>query len=569
MVLPPLLSGERRWLMVQLVVNGLLQAMLAVALALLIRDAFDLLMVTAPDSGGISLMQTGGGLLLVAFASAGLRWRERIDAERLGQSYAQQLRLLLFDRLSQATQRALQRRGRGGTLLRFIGDLNALRQWVSLGLARLSVAGVATVGVLSALLLVNPLLAGLVTILLFGGGVMALLLGRSLQSATRESHKWRARMAGNVTEKLAAMAVVQAYGQRRRERRRLHRHNQALFDAMLMRASRLGRLRALTELVTALTSGGVLLFGASLVATGQLTPGTVVAAMAVVGLLTPALRDLGRVHEYWHGAQVSRQKILGLLKGMEQLPRRRRGPRLQLQRGHIELRRIKVDGILRRVDAKVEAGERIAIAGCNGAGKSTLLAVIGRMLQPDGGRVLLDGQDIARCNLASVREQIGIVSPDLPLLRGTVAWNLRYRMPGATAEQLQRTIDYCALQPLIDQLPQGLSTRVSEGGRNLSQGQRARIALGRALLGDPGILLLDEADANFDADADRLLAKLLEVYPGTVILVSHRPGLLQLADRIWQMEEGGRLTEKENVATTASTLISESCRITHVSLERG
>ena len=205
--------------MALLVANGLLQAALAVALALLIRDAFDLLIVVAPDSGGLSLMQTGTGLLLIAVASAGLRWRERIDAERLGQSYVQQLRLLLFDHLSQATQRSLQRRGRGGTLLRFIGDLGALRQWVSLGLARLSVAAVTTLGVLTALLLVNPMLMGLVALLLFAGGASALLFGRSLQSATHESRKWRARMAGNVSEKLEAMAVVQAYGQRRRERR--------------------------------------------------------------------------------------------------------------------------------------------------------------------------------------------------------------------------------------------------------------------------------------------------------------------------------------------------------------
>ena len=130
------LSGRRRWLMLRLVGNGLAQAGLAVALALLIRDTFDRFATGGALQQSASLPVTAGALLLLAVAAAGLRWRERIDAEQLGQSYVQQLRLLLFDHLSQATQRTLLRRSRGGALLRFIGDLGALRQWVSLGLLR-------------------------------------------------------------------------------------------------------------------------------------------------------------------------------------------------------------------------------------------------------------------------------------------------------------------------------------------------------------------------------------------------------------------------------------------------
>ena len=133
-------------------------------------------------------------------------------------------------------------------MLRFIGDLGALRQWVSLGLARLSVAAVTTLGVLTALLLVNPMLMGLVALLLFAGGASALLFGRSLQSATHESRKWRARMAGNVSEKLEAMAVVQAYGQRRRERRREQREKEREREAALLAAAPAVEVEGLVEI---------------------------------------------------------------------------------------------------------------------------------------------------------------------------------------------------------------------------------------------------------------------------------------------------------------------------------
>jgi ABC-type bacteriocin/lantibiotic exporter with double-glycine peptidase domain len=168
--------------------------------------------------------------------------------------------------------------------------------------------------------------------------------------------------------------------------------------------------------------------------------------------------------------------------------------------------------------------------------------VAARLVQPDAGTVRLDGQDLAHHSLASVRAAISMAGPDLPLLRGSVDRNLRYRWPDAPADEVARVCALCGIDEILAALPEGAETRLSEGGGNLSAGQRQRIALARALLGEPRVLLLDEADANLDPGAAAVVDRVLAAFPGTVLLVTHRPERLAAADAIWHVS-GGRLVE--------------------------
>ena len=165
-----------------------------------------------------------------------------------------------------------------------------------------------------------------------------------------------------------------------------------------------------------------------------------------------------------------------------------------------------------------------------------------RFIEPDEGTIQLDGQDITAYSTQSVRRAIGIVSPDLPLLRGTVRTNLRYRWPDAPEEEIQRVKQLCQLDAVLASLPQGEDTPVKEDGKNLSAGHRQRIALARALLGNPCLLLLDEADANLDADARKVFGHVVATYQGTILLVTHSPDHVQRADAVWHLDKG-RLVE--------------------------
>lgn len=536
--IPNILSGNRRWLMIRLVANGLAQAGVMVATAWLVKMTFDGY-ITPQDAGqGDSLLWYGLGLAAMGCAIALLRMWEQVDAERMGQSFTHEVRVGLFNHMSRLSPRVLQRRSRGGVLLRFIGDLTALKQWVSLGVARLTVAGVTTVVTLVMLAMINVPLALVVGIALVAGAMAAYALGGWLQNAVREARRRRARLAANVGEKIASLAVVQVFGQSRREMRRVRRQSEHLMLAMVMRARAVGAFRGLIELTAALAGGGALLVGAALVSRGDITPGTVVAAMSIVGLLVPAMRDLGRVQEYWHGAVVSREKISDFIAmpGLD-MPS---GEALVLPPGPGELCFEDVATVtgVPGLTVTAAAGQVVALVGPNGAGKSTLLALAARLIDPAQGVVRLDGYDIRQLDSASLRQAVGMMTPDLPLLRGSIQRNLSYRWPDAPEQELAQARSMCGIDDILASLPMGGETRVSEDGANLSLGQRQRIGLARAILGNPRLLLLDEVDANLDPGAAWVLRKVVAEYPGTVLLVTHQLEWVRLADQVWYVEDG-------------------------------
>jgi len=542
-----LATWRRRLLLARLVAIGVGQALAATVTVLAIERTFQGLVLGEGGKASFSAATVAGyGAVLLAAAglAAWLRLAERTDAERLGQDYVHDLRMAMYDRLGPIGGRALTRRSQGGVNLRFTGDLTALRQWVSLGLARLVVATTFCVGALAALALMNVRLACAVgaVLLISAGGTQA--IGRPLQKAARRARRRRTRLAANVNEQVAAVDVVQALGGGSRERRRLERQSRRLRGAMVRRARLIGALRAVSE-GTALAAGGVaLVAGSAEVAAGRASPGTVVAAMSVVGLLVPALRDLGRVPEYWHGSRVSLEKLRDFLATPAEVRERADAVALGPGPGRLELCGVGVDGALDGLTATAEPGQVIAIVGPNGSGKSTLLSVAGRLLDPHSGSVLLDGEDVAHSTVDSVRDAVSMAGPDLPLLRGTVGRNLRYRRPDASPEELQRVREIVSLDELVAELPKGEKARVSDGGRGLSAGQRARIALGRALLGDCRVLLLDEVEANLDARAAGAVERAVEDRRGrtTLLVVTHRPAMVRRADVVWHLEDG-RLVE--------------------------
>jgi len=549
--IPGVLRHRRRGaLLALLVANGAGQAVAAFGVAYAVAQGFDRLL--APARGGVD----AGALALLTLVLAGgaalagwLRARERHDAERLGQHYVHTLRLGLYDHLIACSPRTIERRSQGGLAMRFVGDLTAVRQWVSLGLARLIVASVAVIGTLTALAVLSVVLALAVGLVLLAAAAHAATLGRPLRERARGARKRRTRLAANLTEQLGALAVVQGIADADASRRRVEGQSAKLARAMESRAQSIGRARGGAEASTVLATAAVLLAGAIEVGAERTSAGTVVAAMTIVSLLSPMLRDLGRVPEYWHASRVSQEKLRSFLAIAPLAAEPPDAPALTRGPGLLRLEGVALDGALEPADAEALPGQLVALVGPNGAGKSTLLALVARLVDPTAGRVLLDGQDLATVRRDSVREAVGLAGPDLPLLRGTVERTLRTRWPGAPAEELDRVRALTGLDDLLAALPEGLASRVQERGRNLSAGQRARLELARALVGEPALLLLDEVEAHLDAAAAAGVDTVLERLRGTttVIVATHREELAARADVVWRVEQG-RLTSSAGPA---------------------
>lgn len=536
-VVPKPLARSRWPLFAGLVAIGIAQAVGAIGTGLLVQHAFDRLVSGVAPVTATVVLVLAGGLALTVGLTAVMRAQERVTAERLGQAYVLEVRSVLFRHLTRVPARDLGHKNRGSMLQKFVGDLSALRSWVSLGLARLLVAGIAVGLAVVALSFMNVMLGVSIAAVLALGALATYFTSARLLRTSREARKRRARLTGEVSERLSHVGVLQASGQERRERRRVGKHSNKVAAAMIDKARASGMTRAIAEGTAGLATVAALLVGAAEVRSGRATPGTVVAAATVAGLLAGHLRDLGRVAEYAAGAVVARDAVRRFL-ALPRLPDAAGLPDLGPAAGRLELDGVTLDGALVDVTVTAEPGQVVAVVGPNGAGKSTLVSVAARLVDPDRGTVRLDGQDIRACSLSSVRAAIGVAGPDLPLLRGSVGRNVRYRVPKADEAEVARVSALCGLEGLLDELPGGWKADVGEGGSRLSAGQRARLTVARAVLGRPPLLILDEAEAHLDRDAAGVVDRVLADHSGTALIVTHRRELAERADVVWCLHDG-------------------------------
>ena len=542
---PQLLAGPRRGMLGRLVGIGVAQAAMTLASAWLVHAFFDHAVQGQNVASAVSWLIVA--LIVAGGALAWLRTMERVQAERMGQHYAAELRLTLFDALVGQSPRRLQSRSRGGTLLRFMGDVKGVRRWVSLGLPRLAVGGLAAVLALIVLAAVDPWLTFAAVCGFALSGLALAWLTTRVEPAVREARRRQARLAADVNDRIAAIAVVQVFDQATREKRRLGRQSDALAHAMVDQMRGMSLLRSAAEFGGALASALVLFAGAVEVGRGMIEPADVVGALTVAGLIAPTFRDLGQVLGHWRSALVSLAKIEEFLAAPK-LAIRAAGEEMPTlpKRGRpiaIDFHEVSVGDALHEFTARVAAGRKVAIVGPNGSGKSTVLGLVARLIDADGGEVLLDGHAVQKYSLSDLRARLGVVTPDLPLLRGSIERNLVYRKPRAGRREREQVEAMCGVDELLASLPQGGLTRVGDGGGNLSFGQRQRIAWARALLGHPGLLLLDEADANLDPVSATRLGETLDDFNGTVLMVTHQLARVMQADEIWYLE-AGRLVEQ-------------------------
>ncbi|MGH3985019.1 MAG: ATP-binding cassette domain-containing protein, partial [Pseudonocardiaceae bacterium] len=521
---------------------GVAAAVAAVAWSLVVGSVVGRL--AAPQSAGGPLGPAVAALVALAAGTAGLVAAERVLAERFGQSWVNELRVTVFERVARTPVRE-HRRSTGATAMRFVGDMTALRRWAALGLAKLAVGVPLVVGCLVALALASPLIAVAVGGVVLAGFAAVRCVSPRLHDTNRRARRRRAQVAAHVTEHVGHRLVMQAFGREDAERQVLRQRGRRLGRAMVRRAEVIGAVRAIGEATTLLAAAAAL--AAALVA--RVDPAAAASALAVIGVLTTPLRDLSRVAEYRAAAVVALEKLDQMMQRPVR-PRPAATVELSPGPGELCLDAVTVDGVLGGITASVRAGSVVALTGPNGSGKTTLLTILAGLALPDAGRVLLDGVDLQDLDERALRRAVGLAGPDLPLLRGTIGDNVRYAAPDADGRQLVAAVRMSGLDELVRDLPDGLRTRVGEGGAGLSVGQRQRVTLARAVLAGPRVLLLDEVDAHLDPTAGAAMDRLLGEFPGTVVLVTHRPERLRAASAVWRLA-GGRIRVEQHGAGAA------------------
>ena len=375
--------------------------------------------------------------------------------------------------------------------------------------------------------------------------VVALAAKRIQAKRDRMLHGFWIRIWSRYTELLNGMGTVRAFAMERVEERRLMRRMKWAFasiqrgvhiDARVTVAAGLAELAAR---VVVLTLGGLL------VVRGELTVGSLLAFLGYVGGVFAPIQQIVDLYPTTRKAAVALESVFHVLDAEEEAPDAADARPCPPIRGEIVFENVRfgyrdqqraLDGF----DVAVRPGETVALVGPSGSGKSTVFRLLQRVHNPNGGRVLIDGRDLRSLEIASVRQQFGVVPQDVVLFNDSIAANIAYGRPAAPREQVMAAAMAANAHEFIMRLPHGYDTKVGEGGRALSGGQRQRIAIARAFLVNPSVLLFDEATAALDTESEVAVQDALRAFRRgrTTFIIAHRLNTVRDADRILVVSDG-------------------------------
>jgi ATP-binding cassette subfamily B protein len=462
---------------------------------------------------------------------------------------SQGLRQQLFARLQQLRFSALDKLSAGDLTYRLTEDADRVGEVIYKTIHDTLPSALQLLAVLATMLWLDWPLA-LATLLL--APVIALLVsgfGARVMAAAERSQRQVSELAGLLAEAIAGLPLVRAYAAepwlQQRFNQEVEQHRSARYRTLRLLALQhpvVGFLEALGILT-------VLLIGAWRIQSGQLDgQGLSSYVAALLMLIDPIAHLTTNFNEFQQG-QASLQRLLAIEVEPVEDPDRSDARALGAVRGQLQLQGVSFgyDGrttVLHDLNLAVEPGQVLALVGPSGAGKSTLFSLLLRFNIPQRGQVLLDGHDLADLRAGELRRRVALVPQQSPVFSGTIAEAIRFGRP-ASAEALRTAARLANADGFIEALADGYESRLEERGRNLSGGQLQRLAIARAVLGDPALLLLDEATSALDAEAEEAVQRGLEqaMAGRTVLVIAHRLATVQRADRIVVLENG-RIVEE-------------------------
>jgi ABC-type multidrug transport system fused ATPase/permease subunit len=467
----------------------------------------------------------------------------------LGERFIFDLRVRMYAHLQRLSLSFFERTSTGELMSRVTNDINALEQFVTHGVALTVVDLLRLLGASAVLLVLDWRLAMAVLVPL---PVMAFGLRYFNQRVRPIYRRVRDRLGdinARLQDNLTGIRVIQAFEQEEAELARFHDTSERYYWERVQGIRAWSTFFPALRFVAAL--GGVLVlgFGARMVVAGQLSLGTLVAFLSYIVSFYEPLQRLTEVDNVFQQAVAAGERIFELLDEEPEIQDAPDAVVLGAIEGDVVFDDVHFrygdgDEVLHDVEFHMAPGEIVALVGPSGAGKTSIANLLCRFYDPIHGQVLVDGHDLRRVQVRSLRRRVAVVLQDTFLFNTTVRENLLYGKPDASEDEMVAATKIAYAHDFIEQLPQGYDTEIGERGVKLSGGQKQRLALARAILADPRILILDEATSSVDAEAEYLIQQALdEVMKGrTSLVIAHRLSTIRNADKIIALE-GGRIRE--------------------------
>jgi ABC-type multidrug transport system fused ATPase/permease subunit len=524
-------------------------------------------------------------LLLLALAILGsvlVRWGltywRRMVAGRVSLAIEYDLRERIYGHLQRLELGFFDHQQTGQLMSRATVDLQAVRFFLGYGLVFILQSALTLVLAGVAMIVINPTL-GLIAMAPTPFVVLiSNRYGRRARPAIQEVQQRIAELTANAEENISGVRVVKSFAREPLQLERFRHSVARVFDQSMVSTRLEARYNPMIGFLPQLGLAAVLLVGGERVIGGHLTLGQFTAFYFYLNMLISPMRSLGVTLGLAQRATASGARIFQLLDREPRLASPPGAPPLPPGNGHVQLRGVTlryddvdefgaaysaarsagsgggdpsgpgapVRGrsigrkVLDGVDLDVAAGSTVALVGATGSGKTSLVSLISRLYDVSEGSVLIDGADVRDVDLGSVRHAVAVVSDDPFLFSASVAENIAYARPHASAEQIEAAARRAQAHDFITRLPDGYETRVGERGLTLSGGQRQRLAIARALVADPRVLILDDATSSVDSSTERLIKVALEeaMAGRTTFVIAHRLSTIALADEIVVLDHG-------------------------------
>ena len=515
----------------------------------------------APWLGGLIGMTFGSGhsavlafaavaVMLIATVGAVSSYTENFLTTSIGQWIMHDLRRTVYHHIQRLSLAYYDRQQTGDLISRVTGDIDAIQDFISSALLGIVVDVLTLLGMLGVMFYLDwkfTLIALSVTPVLF---VVVYSFTHRIKKASRQVRKKESEIISTIQEVFTSIRVVKAFASEDYEQKRLERESLQSVEIALRARGLKAMLSPVVQIIVAAGTCLVLWYGANLVLSGALTTGGLVVFLLYLGKMYKPMRDLSKMTDTASKAAVGFERIKEILetdRQVKNLPGSRWAPSFK---GKIEFINVSFGydrgrPTLRDVSLKIEPGQVAAFVGPTGAGKSTIISLIPRFYDPTSGQIRIDGFDIRRFKIKSLRQQVSFVLQETVLFHAPVWQNIAYGRPEATHGEIVRAAQLANAHEFIEKLAAGYDTMVGERGVTLSGGQRQRIAIARAIIRNSPILIMDEPTSGLDASSEMLVIEALgRLMEGkTSIIIAHRLSTIRRADVIFVVSDG-RIVER-------------------------
>ena len=486
-------------------------------------------------------------LIVVAFSSKGLSlYLARMNIIRVGQEVAGEIQKKISSNIILSDIQTLDNRHSGKYISNVLFDANQVQNLVSTGVLNIIKDSLTVIALVSLMFYQNWKLSLFAILMMPLAGGLAKTLGKRMGKATTKAGESSGNLVSFLSEIFKGSKMIRIYQKERQESEKANQVIDDLVEKNIKIGSVLIRATPIMETLTGLMIAGFIIFSGQLIASGELGINNFFSFMAAMMLAYQPIRSLATINMTAYQGAAAFKRISKIIDKDIQVKEESGSPDLNLKNSDIKFTNVGFkyesteEKAIRNISLNIKGNSMSAFVGHSGAGKSTIINLIPRFYDPQDGLIEIDGQNIKRISLSSLRKNLSMVSQDIILFDDTVKNNIAYAKSHASNDEIIKACKFAAADEFIEKLPKGYETIIGENGIRLSGGQKQRISIARAILKESPIILLDEATSSLDAESEEVVQNAINnlTKNKTTLVIAHRLSTIHNADKIFVMKNG-------------------------------